>query len=229
MLARIAEGLYRCFFKPRVPAWFLDELIDHSENFRHVTWLGQPVWQNVLDLWIVQEAIAELRPALLIETGTNRGGSALFFAHLFDLIGHGHIVTIDIEKMHDLAHPRITFLVGNSTDPGIIDTVRSLAQNAAGPVMVTLDSDHTGPHVRAELAAYAPLVTPGSWCLVQDGIIDTLPRYAVGRPGPLAAIEDFLESAPDFEPDMERSRKFLVSHHPKGWLRRKLDSGAERK
>ena len=222
MLARIAESFYRRFLKPRVPAWFMDELIGHTGNFRHVTWLGRPVWQNVFDLWIMQEAIAELKPGLLIETGTNRGGSALFFAHLFDLIGQGQVVTIDIEKLHDLAHPRITFLLGNSIDPGIIEASRSLARNAVGPVMVTLDSDHSAAHVRAELAAYAPLVTPGSWCLVQDGIIDTLPRYAAGRPGPLAAIEDFLKSAPDFELDMERARKFLISHHPQGWLRRSL-------
>jgi cephalosporin hydroxylase len=87
--------------------------------------------------------------------------------------------------------------------------------------MVTLDSDHTAGHVRAELDAYAPLVTPGSWCLVQDGIIDTLPRYEGGRPGPLTAVEEFLRTNSDFEVDAERSRKFLISHHPRGWLRRK--------
>lgn len=224
MLARIAERFYRRFVKPRVPDWFLSDLIDHTGNFGHVTWLGRPIWQNVLDLWIMQETIAELKPALLIETGTNRGGAALFFAHLFDLIGKGHVVTIDIEKLHDLSHPRIRFLIGNSTEPAIIESVRSLAQEVGGPVLVTLDSDHSASHVRAELAAYAPLVTPGSWCLVQDGVIDTLPRYAAGRPGPLAAIEDFLKSSPDFELDAARSRKFLISHHPNGWLRRRIHS-----
>jgi cephalosporin hydroxylase len=222
MLARIAESFYRRVLKPRVPAWFLNDLIEHTDNFGHVTWLGRPVWQNVFDLWIMQETISELKPALLIETGTNRGGSALFFANLFDLLGHGNVVTIDIEKMHDIVHPRVMFLLGSSVSPSIIETVRSAAAHAKGPVMVTLDSDHTQAHVRAELAAYAPLVTPGSWCLVQDGIIDTLPRYAAGRPGPLAAVEDFLKSAPEFDLDAERSRKFLISHHPKGWLRRRV-------
>ena len=105
--------------------------------------------------------------------------------------------------------------------PPIVETVRMLAASACGPVMVTLDSDHRQDHVRAELAAYAPLVTPGSYCLVQDGVIDTLPRYADGRPGPLPAIADFLKTTTDFELDEERSRKFLISHHPNGWLRRK--------
>src|SRR5262249_3766573 len=221
MFARIALSFYRRFLQPRVPAWFFGELIDRTDNFSHVTWLGQPVWQNVLDLWVMQETIAELKPALLIEAGTNRGGSALFFAHLFDLLGQGRVVTIDIEKLHDLSHPRIEFLIGSSIAPEIVEAVRARAAEANGPVMVTLDSDHRESHVRQELESYAPLVTPGSFILVQDGVIDTLPRFAGGRPGPLPAIEDFLRTATEFEVDEERARKFLISHHPKGWLRRK--------
>ncbi len=221
MFARIAERLYHRFFAPRVPAWFFDQLITKTDNFSHVTWLGQPVWQNVLDLWVMQETIAEVKPALLIETGTNRGGSALFFAHLFDLLGKGQVVTIDIEKLHAIAHPRITFLIGSSTSPSIADTVRSLAQHANGPVMVTLDSDHRQAHVRAELEAYAPLVTPGSFCVVQDGVIDTLSRFADGRPGPLPALEEYLSAHPEFEVDVARCEKFMISHHPRGWLKRK--------
>src|SRR2546427_10052983 len=113
MLARIAET----FFRGRLPAWFLDELIAKTDNFSHVTWLGRPIWQNVFDLWVMQETIAAIRPALLIETGTNCGGSALFFAHLFDLMNHGALITIDIEKLHDIVHPRITFLSGSSIEP----------------------------------------------------------------------------------------------------------------
>jgi cephalosporin hydroxylase len=88
-------------------------------------------------------------------------------------------------------------------------------------VLVTLDSDHRQEHVRHELECYAPLVTAGSYLLVQDGVIDTLPMLAGGRPGPLGAIEDFLRTHAEFELDEERGRKFLISHHPKGWLRRK--------
>src|SRR3979490_923875 len=107
MLAGIARSLYRRLCAPRVPGWFFEELIDKTENFSHVTWLGRPIWQNVLDLWVMQETIAELKPALLIESGTNRGGSALYFAHLFDLMGQGSVVTIDVQKLHDITHPRI--------------------------------------------------------------------------------------------------------------------------
>src|SRR3954452_1566479 len=68
---------------------FFSELTAKTNNFGRMTWLGNPIWQNVLDLWTIQETIAEVRPSLLIETGTNRGGSSLFFAHLMDLLGQG--------------------------------------------------------------------------------------------------------------------------------------------
>jgi cephalosporin hydroxylase len=206
-------------YRDKVPEWFFEQLIAHTQNFSHVTWLGQPVWQNVFDLWIMQETIAEVKPALLIETGTHRGGSALFFANLFDLLGQGQVISIDIELRDPIGHPRITLLTGSSIAPEIVETVRSRAL-AGGPIMVTLDSDHSRDHVAAELEAYAPLVTPGSFCLVQDGVIDTLDALAGGRPGPLPAIEAFLKTHPEFELDVARSQKFLISHHPKGWLRR---------
>jgi cephalosporin hydroxylase len=178
------------------------------------------VWQNVLDLWTIQEVVAELRPALLIETGTHRGGSALFYASLFDLLGHGRVITVDVERLHALEHPRIEFLLGDSASDAVAARIAAAATAADGPVMVILDSDHSQAHVAAELERYAPLVTPGSYVLVQDGTVDTLTIFQHGRPGPLPAIDDFLTRHPEFVPDSARSSRFLVTHHPRGWLRR---------
>jgi cephalosporin hydroxylase len=200
---------------------FAIDLIRHTDNFEDVKWLGHPIWQNVLDLWALQEAIAEIRPALLLETGTNRGGSALFYAHLFDLIGHGRVVSVDVARWHSLEHERVEFLIGSSVDPQILEVVRERAQDADGPVMIVLDSDHSQAHVLAELRAYAPLVTPGSLILVQDGVIDVLTMFATTRPGPLKAIEAFLAEDDRFELDPRFDRRFLVTHHPSGWLRRR--------
>jgi len=52
-------------------------------------------------------------------------------------------------------------------------------------------------------------------------VIDTLSIFNGARPGPLRAVEEFLESNGDYELDAERSERFLITHHPKGWLRRK--------
>jgi len=99
--------------------------------------------------------------------------------------------------------------------------VRTAVKRVRGPVFVILDSDHSQAHVARELEAYAPLVTPGSYLLVQDGVIDTLPVFAHGRPGPLPAIHAFLRTHPEFEVDRAKSERFLVTHHPSGWLRRR--------
>jgi cephalosporin hydroxylase len=215
------RAIYLRILRRAVHSMFFRDLVDRTENFATVSWLGNPIWQNVLDLWTIQETIALVRPALLIECGTNRGGSALFFANIFDLMGHGEVVTVDVERLHDLSHPRITYLIGSSTSAEVLELVRKKAAACSGPVMVILDSNHARDHVRRELECYTPLVTPGSYCLVQDGVIDTLGVFRSGRPGPLPAIEDFLRSSHTFELDAPRSERFLISHHPKGWLQRK--------
>jgi cephalosporin hydroxylase len=224
-LRRVAIGLmFRIWARTgRRPAGrlFLNDLIAHTGNFDVTKWLGVPVWQNTLDLWTIQETIAEIRPALLIETGTNRGGSALFYAHLMDLLGEGRLVTIDVECLHELDHPRISFVQGSSTDPKIVDRVRAEVEASEGPVMVILDADHARAHVAEELELYSPFVTPGSFLLSQDGVIDQLWIFSDSRPGPLGANREFLARHPEFEHDRVRNERFIVSHHPYGWFRRR--------
>ena len=188
------------------------------------TWMGKPNWQNILDLWTIQETIWEIKPEILIECGTNKGGSSFFYAQLFDLIGHGKVTTIDIEKMHDFQHPRVEYIIGNSLSDEVFGRVRSIVSEVTGAIMVILDSDHSRDHVRKELELYSLFVTSGSFILVQDGIIDVLPVFKIDRPGPLPAIKDFLSSHNDFVLDQERCERFIITHHISGWLRRKESS-----
>jgi cephalosporin hydroxylase len=211
---------------PDIPKEFQTSLILRTRNYSNVNWLGHPIWQPVLDLWTLQETIAEVKPALLIECGTFQGGSSLFFAHLMDLMGKGRVITVDIEKQHDLAHPRITYLIGECSAPAIVQQIGDSARAAGGPVMVILDSDHSAANVTRELNAYAPMVTPGSFVHVQDGATDVLEVYARGRPGPLVATEAFLATHPEFVADTARSNRFIFTHHPKGWLRRTTEASA---
>lgn len=219
-ITRLRLLLWNRVLKRPVSKMFLGGLVIETENFGRTTWLGHPIWQNVLDLWTIQETIAEIKPSLVVEIGTNRGGSARFFASLMDQLGVGRVVTVDILKLHDLDHPRVTFLLGSSTDPMIVAQVEEMAATADGPVMVILDGDHSREHVARELELYAPLVTPGSVLLSQDGIIDELWMFRDTRPGPLPANRAFLERHPEFEYDFERNERFLATHHPFGWMRR---------
>jgi cephalosporin hydroxylase len=200
---------------------FFADLIRHTNYFHDIRWLGNQVFQNVLDLWTVADTIATVEPELIIESGTYQGGSALFYASLFDLLGHGHVITIDIEKLHDHDHPRVEFWLGDATSEDVVDRATTVALRHTGPVMVILDSNHATAHVKREMDAYGPLVTPGSYMLVQDGVIDTLGIFRHQRPGPLPAIRDFLREHRDFEIDGERCSRFLITHHPSGWLRRR--------
>ncbi len=220
LLKTTAKLFYHKWFAPAINYFFFRDLISRTKNFASVKWLGNTILQNIFDLWVTQEIIFEVKPELLIECGTNKGGSSLFYANVFDLMGQGSVITIDIEKMHNLSHPRVTYLMGSSTSPDIVDAVRHKAAACQGPVMVILDSDHSQQHVMRELECYAPMVTTGSYCLVQDGVIDTLGIFRAGRPGPLPTIDDFIRTANHFEIDEELSKRFIITHHPKGWLKR---------
>ena len=189
-----------------------------SDAWTKATWLGAQALKNPLDLWVYQEILFETRPELIVETGTYRGGSALYLASICDLLGAGEVVSIDIERVRDdyPEHPRITYLGGrSSTDPGLLDEVRSRAEGR--PTLVVLDSDHSQGHVEAELAAYAPLVPVGGYVIVEDSNIGQIRSDLM--PGPLQAIGTFLRSTDEFEVDRDRE-KFLITFNPSGYLRR---------
>ncbi len=199
----------------------LTTLIWRTDNFSHTTWLGHPIWQNPMDAWLLQESIVEGEVDLVIECGTNRGGSALYMASIFDLLGRGHVLTIDVDDLNDLDHPRVEFIQGSSTDDAVVEQVRQrVAALAPGHVLVLLDSDHSAAHVTRELERYVEFVPVGDYVLVQDGTIDELTIFAGDRPGPLQAIEEFLARDPRLVVDQQRSDKYLIGHSPKGWLKR---------
>ncbi len=189
---------------------------------------GVPTLKCPLDLQIYHELLWILKPSLVIETGTCFGGSALWFADQLEPWG-GRVVSIDIENKRntpkaalpgnewdEVQHDRIEFHVGSSLDDEIKTRCRTLAQTAEGAVMVSLDSDHRAAHVYEELQVYAPLVTPGSYCVVEDTNISGRPLVC-DDPGPGAAADAWLESHPEFRPNALCERNILTMH-PKGWL-----------
>jgi cephalosporin hydroxylase len=189
-----------------------------SAAWNHASWLGAQALKNPLDLWIYQEIVFETRPELIVETGTYRGGSALYLASICDLVGRGEVVSIDVEAVRNdyPIHPRITYLGGrSSTDPDVVEEVRERV--AGKPILVILDSDHSQGHVEEELAVYAPLVPVGCYVIVEDSNIGQIREDLM--PGPLQAIERFLSSTDEFVIDRERE-KFLITFNPSGYLRR---------
>ncbi len=86
-------------------------------------------------------------------------------------------------------------------------------------MMVVLDSDHSRDHVRAELEALAPLVTVGSYLVVEDTNINGHPVLPEFGPGPWEALQEFMEGNEEFEVD-RGAEKFYVTMNPGGYLRR---------
>lgn len=215
------------------------------------TWLGVPILQIPQDLQALQEIIWQVKPDLIIDTGVAWGGSLMFNASMLAIleacgeIEAGRVVGIDIDirphnKQSIAAHPlarKITLFEGSSIDGAIVEQVTALARTHRR-VLVCLDSNHTHDHVLAELEAYAPLVTPGSYCMVGDTIIEDAPESMVSaRPwgkgnSPKSAVREFLGRLSKegrtclrgqplrFEIDRLIEDKVILTGSPDGYLKR---------
>jgi len=198
-----------------------------------------PIWRNMwfqnvrleknpLDLWMMQQIIYETQPDFIVETGTWRGGSALYWAYTLNGMGleKSRVITVDIQDLHGNAAASplwkkyVTFMKGSSTDAKITAEIQKLA--AGHKTLVVLDSDHTMKHVMNELHAYAPMVTSKSYLVVEDTHIDGVPTQKDFGPGPLAAVQTFLAEPGGKEFTQDFTREALImTFNPGGWLRRK--------
>lgn len=194
--------LYYSFFdRPEIP---------------NIYWLGISTAKCPFDMWVYQEILYETQPEVIIETGTYQGGSALFFAHICDLIGKGEVITIDINEC-DISHPRITKIIGSSVSDEVINKVKEIVGDKSA--IVILDSDHSKNHVLREMELYSEFVSVGNYLVVEDTNINGHPVLPAFGEGPMEAVNEFLKNRKDFLIDKLRE-KFFVTFFPKGFLRR---------
>jgi cephalosporin hydroxylase len=186
-------------------------------------WLGVRCQQNPNDAWIHQEIIADVKPDFIIETGTLNGGSAALWATILQQVNpKGRIITIDIKdeaseaKKLPIVKQYVDFIIGSSTDPAILYQVKKRVEGRK--VLVILDSDHSKDHVLAEMKAYGPLVSAGSYLIVQDTNINGHPVLPNFGPGPMEAVQEFLASNQQFKSDINAER-LMLTLHPKGYLK----------
>ena len=219
----------------------------------HFAALGRPIIQYPQDIVAMQELIWQVRPDVIVETGIAHGGSLILSASMLALLDYcdavelgelldprrpkRFVIGVDIDiRAHNRAaieaHPmssRIHMVQGSSIAPEIVAQVRAKV-GGASRVLVSLDSNHTHDHVLAELEAYAPMVTQGSYCVVFDTIIEDLPEGTYpDRPwgrgdNPKTAVWKYLDTHPEFEIDDAIDNKLLISVAPHGFLRRKPSS-----
>jgi len=223
--------------KEKAHAFMLESLeAQYSYNF---SWMGRPVIQYPQDMLAMQEIIWAVKPDLIIETGIAHGGSLIFSAAMLELNAacggnpEASVLGLDIDiRPHNKAaievHPmakRISMIQGSSIDPEIVAQVKAKAKGKER-ILVCLDSNHTHDHVLAELEAYAPLTTVGSYCVVFDTIVEDMPvglihdrPWSLGN-NPKTAVREYLKSHSEFQIDKRYDNKLLVSVAPDGYLKR---------
>lgn len=240
-------------------SWFLEA--NRMKYSYHFHALGRPVIQYPQDMVAIQELIWAVRPTLVVETGIAHGGSLVLSAAMLALLDYAdavqagrpldplapgrRVVGVDIDirghnraaiEAHPMAH-KIHMVQGSSVDAAVVAQVRGHVRED-DRVLVLLDSNHTHAHVLAELQAYAPLTSPGSYCVVFDTVIDDMPQGSFpDRPwdvgdNPRTAVRDYLarlaaEPGPAadgqalrFEVDHAIEHRLLVTVAPGGYLRR---------
>jgi cephalosporin hydroxylase len=189
--------------------------------------LGVQSIQFPADNWVMQEIITETKPDVIVETGTAKGGTALFFATILEqLNAGGTVITVDIDehdpKVMEFApwRERVQFIKGSSVSPQVFDQIKS--QVNGRKVLVTLDSEHTKEHVLKELELYSTLVPVNSYLVVQDTHLNGHPvpwPRLEKTGGPMEAVKEFLSTNKNFEVDRSRE-KHLVTQNPSGFLKR---------
>ncbi|NDU87801.1 MAG: cephalosporin hydroxylase [Ferrovum sp.] len=224
-------------------------------------WLGRPIIQTPIDIVAMQEIIWQVKPDLIIETGIAHGGSLIFSASMLAMLDYAdaveaggavdlrvtkrRVLGIDIDiRQHNRvaveAHPmshRIDMIQGSSVAGDVVDQVREIVERNER-VLVCLDSNHTHEHVLAELEAYAPMVSKGSYCCVFDTIVDDMPDGTFpDRPwgcdnNPKTAVHEYLRrlecegrTATDggrlqLQIDKAFENKLLITVAPEGYLYR---------
>lgn len=193
--------------------------------WKRLSYRGIRTLKNPLDMWNYQEIIVERGIEWIVETGTRHGGSALFFADLLTARGaSGLVISVDVD--HDSLqlpdHDRVRLLKGDSASPAIIDAIRSLLPAQRAPMFVILDSDHRKAHVLRELAAYVPLMRPGDYLVVEDSCINGHPVRPDFGPGPMEAIQEFLDlNSGSLLADPAREGKFGCTFAPGGYFTKK--------
>jgi cephalosporin hydroxylase len=184
---------------------------------------GIKVMKLLSDLDRYATVIAATKPEVIVECGNRFGGSALWFER------HGlDVIAVDIDpQAGQRARPlatRTTWITGSSADPAVAAHVADLV--AGRRTMVTLDSDHTAPHVSREIALYGPLTSPGCYMVVEDTIFEFAPAQQlreltlsplIDAGAPLTAVEQLLEGNKEWRRDEDIERLWDTSHHPAGW------------
>ena len=196
----------------------------NTNAWKQTTWNGIGCWKSVSDMWNYQEILCELKPSLVIEFGTNQGGSAVFFASIMRMIGNPFkVLSVDVThgplKPEARRDPDVLFVESRSTVPAVAEEIRRLKGEFPGKIFDILDSDHAKDHVLAEMKLLRPLLSAGDYLIVEDAMLNGHPNLPGWGPGPYEAIEAYEQEFPtDYTHDVARENKFGWTFATNGFL-----------
>jgi len=168
---------------------------------------------NPLDSWAYPELIWKIKPAVIGELGNRHGGTALATGHLLDHLGPGKVLAVDInhDQLPDVVRtfPRIVLITGDTC--GSFEEVRQ--HRIPGVKALVIEGNpHTYQNTLDLMRAYGPLVSAGSYTIVEDssGHHDRDEGFSLV---PYEVLETSLSETRSFEVD--RSRKpFMITENP---------------
>lgn len=161
------------------------------------SWAGVPLLKLPEDLRVYQHLLWASRADTVVELGAKWGGSLLWFRdQLRAFAGYGRlerepqVIGVDLSTRHaeivlDRADPQwrdqIALVPGDLTAPDTTQRVRSELRPGARCLVVE-DAAHTAEVTGAALDAYADLVAPGCFYVVEDGHVDLPMLHPDGPP-----------------------------------------------
>lgn len=223
----------RLDLRATVREYWLERVARHKRD----SYAGVRLAKFPEDLRVYEHLIWASKPNVVIEIGTLRGGSALWFRdRLRTLAAYGHIarplvISIDLDidgarkdvRGADPAYEEtITLLDGDVTDPDLPREVEALLPTDARCLLVE-DSAHVFETTMAALEGFSRFVPPRGFFVVEDGSVDyDEMRLRPDWPrGVLPAVREWLETTEGRKFRVRRDLEIYgITSHPEGFLQR---------
>ena len=219
-----------------------DLIFENLALFTHAKWFGVSIQQNPTDAFALQQTIWDLKPDLLIEIGTNTGGSAIFYASIMkeynddalvltidpkdpgedwaESVNHGCSTCLDVRCNSIWNSKHVKFIEGMSTDEKVLQQVNKVFEGKK-VVMVMQDGSHQYEDVMNDLILYDKFVTSGSYLIVQDTKMTRIYEPTTTNGYALRAVEKFLSTQGKDRFVIDKQFEHgLYSQHHNGWLRK---------
>ena len=187
------------------------------------TYKGISCLKNPIDLVLYMKLIWELRPKTIIEIGSFRGGSAIFYADLCATYGlETRIITVDFRAIQEQGDSRVDFIQADALHLEESELHAAL-ESLPRPWLVIEDSAHTNEVCHAVMIYFKDRLEPGEVLIIEDGVIEDQGANAVYRGGPNLAVSRFFSEWPDCFRVMDEYTDFFgvnATFNPNGYLQK---------